>query len=287
LRGGVGFGGVVISDAYVSPEALISSVAAAGIALGPAIGLHFESTFRCLVGQKGVVSEPRFFRMLSGEAHPLGNLAVFPEPVEFSIVRAALEPMRGLGVPSAVIFSGTNPPSSDVASSLSEWGYVNQSAIPAMGVDILRLKTTSLPSGYELVRIGSGPESDEWVNLLAAGYGLPVGLARYFSPAAFGAKSTKADAPLQFFAIRHAGAMVTTSMCYLKGGVAGIYSVATIPSERRKGLGEHATAEPLRLAARLGYKVGILQSSEAGYGVYKKLGFSDFGGLPIFIRIPA
>jgi hypothetical protein len=138
-----------------------------------------------------------------------------------------------------------------------------------------------------LVRVGSGPESDEWVQLLSAGYGLPLGLARYFSPAAFGAESTKADAPLQFFAIRHAGAMVATSMCYLKDGLAGIYSVSTIPSERRKGLGEHATAEPLRLAARLGYRVGILQSSEAGYGVYRNLGFTDFGGLPIFTRIPA
>ena len=271
----------------MSQEALISSVAAAGTALGPAIGRHFESTFRCLAGQKGVVSEPRFFRMLSGEAHPLGNLAVFPEPVEFPIVRTAVEPMTGLGVPSAVIFSGTNPPGPDVAAYLSERGYVSEGAIPAMGVDIARLKSTSLPASYELVRVGSGPESEEWVQILAAGYGLPVGLARYFSPAAFGAESIRADAPLQFFAIRHAGAMVATSMCFLKDGLAGIYSVSTIPSERRKGLGEHATAEPLRLAARLGYRVGILQSSEAGHGVYRKLGFTDFGGLPIFVRIPA
>ena len=271
----------------MSQEALISSVAAAGTALGPAIGRHFESTFRCLAGQKGVVSEPRFFRMLSGEAHPLGNLAVFPEPLEFPIVRTAVEPMTGLGVPSAVIFPGTNPPSPEVAAYLSERGYVSQGAIPAMGVDIARLKATSLPTGYELVRVGSGPESEEWVQLLAVGYGLPVGLARYFSPVAFGADSAQADAPLQFFAIRHAGAMVATSMCFLKDGLAGIYSVSTIPSERRKGLGEHATAEPLRLAARLGYRVGILQSSEAGHGVYRKLGFTDFGGLPIFVRIPA
>jgi hypothetical protein len=278
-----------MSDADMSDEAaaVILSVTGAGTALGRAVGRHFESTFRCLVGQKGVVSEPRFFRMLSGEAHPLGNLAVFPEPVELSTVRTALEPMTGLGVPSAVIFSGTNPPGPDVATCLSERGYVNQGAIPAMAVDIARLKSTSLPHGYELIRVGSGPESDEWVDLLAAGYGMPVGLARYFSPATFGADSTRADAPLQFFAIRHAGAMVATSMCYLQDGLAGIYSVSTIPSERRKGLGEHATAEPLRFAARLGYRVGILQSSEAGYGVYKKLGFSDVGGLPIFIRTPA
>jgi hypothetical protein len=30
----------------------------------------------------------------------------------------------------------------------------------------------------------------------------------------------------------------------------------------------------------------VLQSSEAGYSVYRKLGFEDFGGVPIFIRMP-
>src|SRR5512137_2814511 len=103
-----------MNDTSVSPAALTSSVTDAGTALGPAIGRHFESTFRCLVGQRGVVSEPSYFRMLSGEAHPLGNLAVFPEPVEPSIVRATIEPLARAGLPSAVIFSGTNAPDPDV-----------------------------------------------------------------------------------------------------------------------------------------------------------------------------
>jgi len=144
--------------------------------------------------------------------------------------------MAGLGVPSAVLFSGTNPLSFDVAAFLSERGYASQSAIPAMAVDISSLKNTSLPTGYELVRVGSGAESDEWVHLLAAGYGLPVGLARCFSPAAFETDSTRADSPLQFFAIRHAGAMVATSMCFLKDGLAGVYSVSTIPPSAARAL---------------------------------------------------
>jgi hypothetical protein len=266
---------------------LVPSVQAAGTALGPAIGRHFESTFRCLAGQKGAVSEAGYFRLLSGEAHPLGNVAVFPQPVQFATVRTAVDPLALLALPSAAIFSGTVAPGPDVVAWLAERGYVSQPAIPAMAVDIERLKNTSLPAGYELARVGSGPESDEWVQVLATGYGMPVGLARYFSPAVFGADSSAPDAPLQFFAIRHAGAMVATSMCFLKDGLAGIYSVSTIPSDRRKGLGEHATAEPLRLAATLGYKVGVLQSSEAGHGVYLKLGFADFGAMPTFVRMPA
>jgi len=249
-----------------------------------AIGRHFETTFRGLAGARGVISEPDFFQMISGEPHPLGNCAILPDPVNLSTARTAVAPLTALTMPSAVIFPGMKAPP-EIADYLSEQGYADEGVMPAMGVEIAQLKRTALPEGYELVRVGSGPDSDEWVRQFAAGYGLPPGLAEYFAPAAFGA-DTSVDSPMQFFAIRREGVIVSTSMCYLKNGLAGIYSVSTIPSERRKGLGEHATAEPLRLAAELGYRVGILQSSDAGYNVYKKLGFTDFGGLPIFIRMP-
>jgi hypothetical protein len=98
---------------------------------------------------------------------------------------------------------------------------------------------------------------------------------------------TSPDARMQFFAIRRSGAIVCTSACYLEEGLAGIYCVSTLPTERRNGLAAHATAEPLRLAAQLGYRVGILQSSESGHTLYKSLGFADFGGVPFYIRIPA
>jgi hypothetical protein len=249
-----------------------------------AIGRHFEVTFRSLARGKGIVNAPEFFRLVSGEPHPLGNFAILSNPVGLPATRTAVEPLATLTVPSAVIFAGVEVPRG-VAAHLTDLGYVDKGLIPGMGIDISQLKSTALPEGYELVRVGSGPASDEWVQQFAVGYGLPLGVAQYFAPAAFDA-DTADDAPLQFFAIRRDDEIVATSMCYLKDGLAGVYSVSTVPSERRKGLGEHATAEPLRLAAKLGYGVGILQSSEAGYGVYKGLGFADFGGLPIYVRMP-
>ena len=73
---------------------------------------------------------------------------------------------------------------------------------------------------------------------------------------------------------------------YLQNGVAGIYAVSTAPDHRRKGLGAHATAEPLRIAAKLGYCVGILQASGPGQPVYRRLGFNEFGPIPLFVRMP-
>jgi predicted acetyltransferase len=74
---------------------------------------------------------------------------------------------------------------------------------------------------------------------------------------------------------------------YLHNGVAGIYGVATLPEERGNGLGAHMTAAPLRIARELGYRVGILQASEDGHPVYRRLGFADFGEVPLYLRLQA
>ncbi len=260
------------------------SLAAIGPAAGSAIGRHLETTFRDMVHGENVAKEAAFLRLISNEPHPLGNMALLSAPVDSSSARAAVEPLVASGMPSAVLFPDLEvPPAIDAY--LSECGFASHGALPAMGVDIVRLKATTLPDGYEFVRVGEGPDGEEWVHQFAIGYELPLGVARCFSPVSLRA-STSPGAPMQFFAIRKGGTIVSTSVCCLKDGVAGIYCVSTVPEERRRGLGEHVTAEPLRLAARLGYGVGILQSSEAGYPIYKNLGFADFGGVPIYLRIP-
>jgi hypothetical protein len=240
--------------------------------------------FRAIARGRNVVNEPAYLRLISGEPHPLGNFAVLSTPVDPSSARAAVEPLVASELPSAVLFPGMEVPTG-IAAYLAERGYVAHGALPAMGVDIRRLQATSLPDGYDFVRVGSGPDGEEWERQFAIGYELPIGVAKCFSPVAANA-NTAADSPMQFFAIRRQGVIVSTSVCYMKDGLAGIYCVSTIPEERRKGLGEYATAEPLRAAAKLGYGVGVLQSSEAGYPVYRKLGFADFGGVPLFVRFP-
>jgi hypothetical protein len=57
--------------------------------------------------------------------------------------------------------------------------------------------------------------------------------------------------------------------------------------ERHRGLGAHATAETLCAARRLGDRVGVLQSPEAGHSIYLGLGFGDYLGIPMLIRMPA
>jgi hypothetical protein len=263
--------------------ARIPELAALGTATGAAIGRHLDSTFRTMVRAEHCAEEARFLRLVTGEPHPFGNFALVSAPVDVDAVREAVDPLVANSAPAAVLFPDMEVPAA-VDAYLTEQGFTHAPAMPAMGVNIASLKPTGLPDGYEFVRVGDGGDGEEWVRQFAVGYELPLGVARCFSPVALHA-DTSPDASTQFFAIRRNGTIVCTSVCYLDGRLAGMYCVSTIPTERRKGLGAHATAEPLRLAARLGYHVGILQASEAGHALYRGLGFADFGGVPLYVRM--
>jgi len=264
--------------------AIVPSMAALGNAIGARASGHLDLAFRHMMARQGAELGPHFLRLVTGEAHPLGNVAVVSDPGDLRTMHAAVDPLLTCGFPTSVLYP--QGISDAVARSLLASGYADAGTMPAMAVDIERLGATALPSGYEWARMGEGDDGRAWADALAVGYGLPLNLARMMSPERLGADMAP-DASLQFFAIRRNGKAVATSMLYLADGLAGIYCVATREEERGKGFGAYVTAEPLRAAQKLGYRVGVLQSSPAGHSVYRGLGFVDSGTVPMFIRMPA
>lgn len=83
------------------------------------------------------------------------------------------------------------------------------------------------------------------------------------------------------------GKPVATSLLQLGGGVAGIFAVATLPGERGKGIGTQVTLQPLIDARQRGYKVGVIEASEMGFGVYRALGFETVCQICSYIWRPA
>ena len=261
----------------------VESIAANSDSIGTRAARHLELAFRDIMREQGAMLGERYLCQVTGEPHPFGNLAVISDPGSEATTAAAVAPLLHLKVATMVLY--TAGVSDGVAATLVGQGYA-RAAMPAMAVDIDRLPPSELPADYRWSRIGVGADGIEWCDVLAAGYDLPRGVARMLSPEALGADMA-ADAPIQFFGVRHGDRLVATSMLYLADGLAGIYCVATLAEERGKGLGAYVTAQALRIAHAVGYRVGVLQSSDQGHSVYLGIRFADVGWVPMFIRMPA
>jgi ribosomal protein S18 acetylase RimI-like enzyme len=245
--------------------------------------MHLDLALRHMMKSQGSIQSEKFFRLITGEKHPLGNLAILREFGDASVIEEAVAPLMNVSNPVSVVFMADV--NDAITGHMTAKGFSKAEPIPAMAIDIASLTPTKPPEGYDLVKVLSPEVGTAWANALSAGYDLPRGLARLFSPELHGA-SAAPDAALQFFGIQREGKMVATSMLYLANGIAGIYCVATLPEERGRGLGAHVTAEALRAANRIGYEVGVLQSSASGHSVYLALGFRNYASIPMFVRMP-
>lgn len=259
-----------------------ASVTSIGSKIGTLVERHMDRTFRRLRGGNAEV-DPRFVRIITGAPHPFGNFALCSDSGDVDAAQAAIAPLCACGAPAAVLLIGSA--GSQVDALLRTAGFQPHGVMPGMAVDIDCLALAPCPEGCVLERFVAGDREDAWIDAFAVGYEIPRAAAAEFAPRTMGAGDARS--PVQFFGLIEAGRIVATSALVLDDGVAGIYCVSTIPEARGRGLGAFVTAAPLRAAYAMGYRVGVLQASEAGYPVYRRLGFSDHGGIPLFVRMPA
>lgn len=261
----------------------LASLAAAGDQLSPLITRHLDRAFRSVLRGSDVVVGPQRVRLVTGEPHPFGNFSVLSGTPEPALLEQEMNALSREDVPTAMLFVDAVPAA--LFASLERRGFHPHPPMPAMAVEIDRLNADGAPPGCALVRVGAGPDGSAWEDVFARGYGLPPAVAACFGPNR--AEATLDEgADFQFFLVTKHGRPVATSALCLLDGVAGIYCVATVPEERRQGFGAYATAEALRRARPHGYRVGVLQASEAGLPVYRRLGFGEFGAVPLYVRMP-
>ncbi|MFM8368719.1 MAG: GNAT family N-acetyltransferase [Chloroflexota bacterium] len=154
---------------------------------------------------------------------------------------------------------------------LSKHGFIFSNDIPGMAID-LKDMTTPMPTidGFEIQAVTNTETLQDWVNAFAPGYGLPL----EWKPFIFETWSSLGlDLPVRNYIGYLHGKAVATSCLFLGGGVAGIYSVSTLPEARGKSIGLAMTVKPLHDARDLGYRIATLQSSKMGFNIYKKIGF--------------
>jgi GNAT superfamily N-acetyltransferase len=130
-----------------------------------------------------------------------------------------------------------------------------------------------LPAGVTVERVADAAGLGGVARAAVLGFGMAAELvpavARFFVALADGAS------PWRFYLAREREVAVATAGLFLGTEVAGIYIVATVPEARRRGLGTAVTAAAVREARELGYPVAVLQASEMGHPIYRRLGFED------------
>ena len=261
----------------VNPQQLPATEPAAGNMIAD----HLDHIFRTLFASDDSLMTPECFRYITGEQHPLGNLALFSRTASPADVTRDAAALCGADYPAAIVFHDAG--TAEQLAAASELGFSPAESMPLMSVTPDTLAPTSLPDGYAFREIMEH-EADGWARALSAGYGIPLPVGSLLS---VDRAAARCPGKARYYAVEHDGRLVATSLVYLHDGLAGIYCVATLPEHRGKGLGAHLTAEPLRAAWELGFTTGLLQASEMGAPVYSRIGFRTHGHMTLLVRVPA
>lgn len=169
----------------------------------------------------------------------------------------------------------------DLGERLERAGIWQVADAPAMAMDLADLPDeVGGPDGLEVAAVTDAPALREYLAVLGE-EPPPPGEPSLFSPeiveaivAHTGPRLGREPVPMRYLG-RIDGRAVAASRLSLAGGAAGIYAVETLATFRGRGIGRAMTLAPLLAARRLGYRIGTLQSTEAGYPVYRRLGFVE------------
>ena len=229
------------------------------------------------------------------EADILWFITDIPFPLFNSILRAQLTPSRIDVVIDSITtqaksknvpllwWTGPATQPANLGKNLESHGFVSEGEKPGMAVILEDLNDNiSMPDGLMIKRIKDNDMLKQGCDVLVKGFGMPdfVGEALYDQMGYVDQDSVRAYIGLLN------GKPVATSLLVLAAGVAGIYNVATLPEARRQGIGAQMTLAPLREARSIGYKAGILGSSEMGLNVYRSLGFQEYCKIGQYLWFP-
>lgn len=164
----------------------------------------------------------------------------------------------------------------DLGKYLEQRGFIPYEIdAPGMAVDLQTLpEQLSTPPDFRVTRVRDEAALNTWAQTFITAFEVPEFAGQSWVDASlrFGIDQT----PWQLYIGWLGDEPVAVSMLFLGAGVAGILALATIPSARGQGIGAAMTLMPLYEARSLGYRAGVLFSTDMGLNLYRKLGFQQY-----------
>jgi GNAT superfamily N-acetyltransferase len=152
-------------------------------------------------------------------------------------------------------------------------GFLSDNDTPGMAVELSSLnEEITAPAGLEIRHVTDQKDLRAFSHVFVVGYGMPDD---WEAPVFDMMLKTGSTFPWHSYLALANGRPVATAAVFYGAGVAGIQMVTTLPEWRGKGIGAAVTLAPLLDSRKMGYKVGILQSSNMGFKVYQRLGFKE------------
>ncbi len=147
----------------------------------------------------------------------------------------------------------------------------------AMAADLSQLPTADLsPNGLQIRRVQTVAELEDFARIISVMWTPPdPEVVRFYQLAA--PVILRPDSPMWFYVGYVDETPVVTGEATVGDGVVGLYNICTLPDFRQRGFGTAMTLKPLVDAYAENYTTAILQATEAGARVYRRLGFETFG----------
>lgn len=167
---------------------------------------------------------------------------------------------------------------------LAPFGFHLDRGTPGMAVALNALPDrVAAPDRLIIAPVEDDAMLRTWTHTFMIGYELPHSWEHAFHALMAG---LGLDWPMRNYLGSLDGEPVATATLFIGAGVAGVLNVSTVPPARGRGLGAALTLAPLLEARARGYRAGVLQSSEMGFNVYRRLGFEKLCDVAHFYCCP-
>jgi GNAT superfamily N-acetyltransferase len=253
----------------MAPDRLAAAIEASHVAFFRQLGRSARVVVRSDGGQVAVTTGVPF-PFLNG----VMATRLTPEAVDAAIDREVGH-FTADGLPFFWWVGPTTAPA-DLGERLRARGFSRAFEMPGMAADLDALPEAGpLPEGIAIERVADAVSLAQWNRIALAAFDFPPELEESvlaietdlgWSP----------DDPYHRYLGRLDGQPVASSALYMGAGVAGIFTVGTLPEARRRGTGRAITLAPLLDARERGYRVGILSASRMGEPIYRRLGFQEY-----------